>query len=218
MEEAAVHRLALQVAHRPGVRVGKDRLGSVIANHLLKPGGDFAKRFVPAHRLELAAALWSYTTKRVSQPIMMIRTLDVPVDLRAEKPLRNRMIGVPLDADRTTILHRSDNRARVRAIVWTRSADRSAIDQREGSGAHCLQTYSGCEGEPFVLHYGPNNIQRGTHLTDGPAHDDTQHLPPFARLGIRLWRPRHFHAGCATGGAGRSHRPGGAGAATGQPH
>ena len=136
MEESAVHRLALQVAHCPGVRIRKDRLGTVIANHPLKPGGDFAKRFVPAHRFELAATLWSYTTQWVSQPIMMIRTLDVPVDLRAEKTLSYRMIGIALDADGTPILHRRDDRARVRTVVWTRSADGSAIDQRKGSGAH----------------------------------------------------------------------------------
>src|SRR6187401_1218914 len=76
------------------------------------------------------------------------------------------------------------------------------------------QTYSGDEGEPFLLHHGPNSIQRGTLLTDGPAHDDTHHHLPFARLGFRLWRPRRFHDGCATGIAGRGQFPGGAGAST----
>src|SRR6186713_2055178 len=163
MEEATVHRFALQVAHRSRVRIRKDRLGTVIANHLLKPGGDFAKRLVPTHRFEFPAALWSYSTQRMRQPVMMVGTLDVPIDLCAEKTLSYWMIGVALNANGAAILHSRDHRARVRTVVWTRAADSSAIDQREGSGSHC-----------------PSNILRGRRGTLCPASRSKQHPAWYA--------------------------------------
>ena len=63
---------------------------------------------------------------------MVVGPLQVPVYLRAEETLRDRVIGVPLDADRSTILDRRDDRARVRAVVWTCAADGAGVRREEG--------------------------------------------------------------------------------------
>ena len=66
----------------------------------------------------------------------MIRSLDVSIDLRAEKALGERMVRVAGDAGRTPVLDRDEHGAGVGAVVRTRAANDGGLGQGKGSRSH----------------------------------------------------------------------------------
>jgi hypothetical protein len=102
----------------------------VVADDLIESRCDVSQRFVPTDRLEFALTLWSNPSEWMRQAIMMVGPFQIPVYLRAEETLRDRVIGIALDADRPTIFHRRNDRARVRAIMWTRAANSAGTNER----------------------------------------------------------------------------------------
>ena len=53
----------------------------------------------------------------------MVRPLDIARDLGAERPVRRRVVGVAVDADRPAVLDGDEHRAGIGAVVWTGGAD-----------------------------------------------------------------------------------------------
>ena len=78
------------------------------------------------------------------QPCLVVGTLDVAIHLRAEEPLRERMVGVASDANGASILHRHEHGARVRTVVRT-GAPHHAIEWR--CDVECGARWRGHGGE-----------------------------------------------------------------------
>src|SRR5687767_13977655 len=131
MEEPTVHRLALQVPHRSGVRVRQDGFSAVLSNDCVQAGSDVGQRFVPAHGLEFPASLWPHPAQRMRQPVVVVRPLEVAIYLRAEKALSDRMVRVTVNPHCLSMLHRGDDGAGIRTVVWTGTADGATGDQGE---------------------------------------------------------------------------------------
>ena len=66
----------------------------------------------------------------------MIRSLDVSIDLGAEKALRERMRRVAGDARGSSVLDGDEHGARVRAVVGTRAANDRGLGQGKGIRGH----------------------------------------------------------------------------------
>jgi hypothetical protein len=60
---------------------------------------DLVQRIIPRDLLELSRSFAPDAPHRMQQPVAMVRPLDVPVDLRAEKAARERMVGIAGDLD-----------------------------------------------------------------------------------------------------------------------
>ena len=132
MEEASIHRRALQQAHRAGVGVGQDRLRSVArrgdpAEYL----GNLGQCAVPGDGREPTTPFGADAAKRRREPTFMIGALDVAIDLRAQESLREGMLRVTGDARRPAILDGHEHGARVRAIVRAGAADHTVARCRE---------------------------------------------------------------------------------------
>ena len=65
----------------------------------VQAAGDSGDGLVPADRLELPAALGPDATQRRRQPPGVVGALQVAVDLAAQPPLRDRVVGVAPDVD-----------------------------------------------------------------------------------------------------------------------
>src|SRR5688572_30100516 len=109
-------------------------------NDRVQARGDVGQCFVPAHGDELPASLRAHAAQWVGEPVVMIRPLQVAIYLRAQEALRDRMFRVTLNTDGLSVLHRGDDGARVRAVMWTCAANgpvpgRARVDQGK-SGAH----------------------------------------------------------------------------------
>lgn len=118
MEEALVHRAALNQAERAGVRIWKDRLRSIGRScDGTEPGGNFIECLVPADALEASFTLPADATKRMRQPLVVIGALEVAIHLRAQKASREGMVGIAGDAYRATVANGNEHRARIGAVV-----------------------------------------------------------------------------------------------------
>src|SRR5262249_28107787 len=78
---------------------------------------DVVDRFIPGRGLELSASLGTHAPEGRGEAVSMVRALEVPVYLRAEKSLREGMIGVALDPCGAAVLDRDQGRAAIGAVV-----------------------------------------------------------------------------------------------------
>ena len=123
VEEAPIHRRALEQAHRAGVGVRQDRLRPVARlGDRVQPVGDLAQRVVPRDRLEAAASLGADPPQRRAQSVVMVRALDVSIHLGAEEAARERVVGIAGDPHRAPVFDGDEHRAGVGAVVRTRAS------------------------------------------------------------------------------------------------
>jgi hypothetical protein len=123
MEEAPIHRRALQKAHRARIAVGQYRLRSVTrCSDGTKALGDLAECLLPGDARKASFALRADPSHRMAQPLRRVRAIEVVRDLSAKHAGGRRMIGIAADLDGAAILDGDKHRARVRAIVRARGA------------------------------------------------------------------------------------------------
>jgi hypothetical protein len=122
VEEASVHRLALQDPHRSCVRVREDRLRAVgrVAD-CVQPRRDVGERLIPGRLDERAASLRADAAQWPQHTLRMMRALRIAIHLGAQEALGDRMVGVPLHTRDTTVRDRDQHRTRIRAIVRARA-------------------------------------------------------------------------------------------------
>ena len=80
-------------------------------------------RLVPRRLPELAGALGTVAHERTGQPVGRVDALDVVVDLGAQRPGRDRVVGIAGDLHRPPVLDRHEHRARVGAVVRARGVN-----------------------------------------------------------------------------------------------
>ena len=107
-------------------------------------------------RANLSRTLGAGAAHRMEQPVLVIRPLDVPIDLRAEEPARERMLGIAGDAHGAAGLHRDEHRARVGAIVRACAADNARrglriVRRGRGGGRHVSQPRRVGKSEPVLM-------------------------------------------------------------------
>src|SRR5215216_1375711 len=118
MEEPSIDRRALDDAHRSSVGVRKYRLRPVARlPDLVQPLGDLSKGVVPGDPLELASALRPDAPHRVHKSVCVIRAFYVSIDLGAQEPARERMLGITSHADSPPVLDGDEHRTGVGAVV-----------------------------------------------------------------------------------------------------
>ena len=100
---------------------------------LAKALGDFIEGGIPGYALELSAAFRSHASHRVQQPVVVVRPFHVPIHLRAEKPVGERMIGITRHANGPPVFHRHEHGARIRTIVRAGAFHDGFRHQRGGS-------------------------------------------------------------------------------------
>ena len=118
MEEPPVEAAGLELAHRPAIAVGEDRLRAVgRAGDRREPLGDGVEGLVPGDPLEPALRL-SCPTRFIgwSKPIGAVDPVEEPGHLLAEEPAREGVIGVAPQLDRHAVADRHEHAARVGAI------------------------------------------------------------------------------------------------------
>ena len=79
--------------------------------------GDVGERLGPAHRRELPFALAPGALERVQHAVRVIDTLQVVVDLGAQRAARERMRGIAGQTCRRSVLNLHGPGARVGAVV-----------------------------------------------------------------------------------------------------
>ena len=142
MKETAIHRRALQQAHRPGVRVWQDRLRTVArCRDRTQSLADLGQRALPRDWREPATALGADAPQRRDEAPFVLGALDVAIHLRAEESLREWMLRVAGDTNRPSILHGHEHRARVGTVVRTGAAHHSVarngdVERRDEWGSH----------------------------------------------------------------------------------
>jgi hypothetical protein len=108
----------LQKAHRSGVAVGDDCLGSVLRlRNFGEPRRDRRQCLVPRDAREPPFALLADPFHRILQALVRIGTIEVARDLGAKHATRGGMIRGAANLDRAAVLHRGEKRAGVRAIM-----------------------------------------------------------------------------------------------------
>ena len=133
-EQARAHDPALHHALGAGEVVREHRLGAVRVDRGAQPGGRRVERLVPADLLERALALGADPAQRVGHAPGPVDRVEVAVDLRAERPVREGVRAVAAQPDGAPVLDLDQPRARVRAI------------QRAGSahdGSHAAESTAG---------------------------------------------------------------------------
>ena len=121
VEEARRHAFALHQPHGAGVAVRQDRL-RVAPGDRPQPCRDVVQRLVPAHRLEVPAALGAAALQRRQHTLRVVGALGITADLGAQRAVRRGVGRVALDADHAACLHRDVQGAGVRAVVRTGGA------------------------------------------------------------------------------------------------
>jgi hypothetical protein len=116
VEEAPGHAFALHLAHGAGIAVGNDGLG-VARGDGLEARRDVGQRGLPAHRLELPAALGAAALERLQQALGVVGALGVARDLVAQHAAGVGMVGIALHAGGDAAFHRGQQRAGVGAVV-----------------------------------------------------------------------------------------------------
>ena len=75
----------------------------------------------------------------------MVRPLDVPVHLGAEKPARERVLGVAGNPRGAPIFDRHQHGARVRTVVRACTADNRRLGERRRMGGHISLGAESCK-------------------------------------------------------------------------
>ena len=118
VEEAPVHRRALDQTHRPAIAVRHDRLGPVARRRdRLELRGDLVERFVPPDTGKATLALAPDPTHWMQHTIRRISAVEIARDLRAELAGGRRMRRVAANLDRLAVFDGDEHRAGVGAIV-----------------------------------------------------------------------------------------------------
>ena len=123
VEEPAVHRRALQLAHRAHVRVRQDGQRPVVVDGSRQTIADRAERFVPRRLTELTATLGSRADERPQQPVRVVGPLLVALHLHAEVAGGDRVVLHAVDAGGDAVGHGDRPRARVGAVVRAGARD-----------------------------------------------------------------------------------------------
>src|SRR5438477_7559665 len=126
VEEGIAHIQPVDDALRAEIAVGQDRLGAVLGDDRLPARRDGLQRLVPRHPLELRGAFRADALQWIKYPLVAVDTFLVVVDLDAKAPARERMIGIAAHRNGLAVLDGRENRAGVRAIMWTRAYDGGA--------------------------------------------------------------------------------------------
>ena len=128
VEESPVHRRALDHPHRAGVRIGQDRLRSVARTRGSRSAASAISSSASSHetRSNLPRALWADAAQRVQEPIAMVGSLDVAIDLGAEKAAGERVIRVAGNAHGAPVFDGHEHGAGVGAVVRAGAANDGA--------------------------------------------------------------------------------------------
>ena len=119
VEERVADVQAVNDALRAEIAVGQDRLRAVFGDDRLPARGNGIDRLVPGNPLKLPGALGAHPFKRIEHTLVAVDALLIVVDLDAQAPAGERMIRVAAHRNRLAILDGCQNRAGVRAIMWT---------------------------------------------------------------------------------------------------
>src|SRR5262249_35126023 len=117
MEEPPVQAARLELAHRPAIAIGKDRLRAVgRAGDLVEPACDGVDGVIPGDALESSFALLADPFQRVEQSIDAVDPVKISGHLLAEESAREGMVGVAsqLHGDAAPDCH--EHAARVGAV------------------------------------------------------------------------------------------------------
>ena len=115
-EEARARRPALDDAHRAREVVGQHGLRPVAVDRASDAGGRELERLVPGDPLEAPFALGADPPLRVRQPVGAVESVEVVVDLAAERAPGERVLADAAQADRPAVFHGDVPGARVRAV------------------------------------------------------------------------------------------------------
>ena len=140
VEQPAVDRGALQLAHRAHVREGEDRRRTVPLDGILQAGAHGRQRLGPARLAERAGALRSAADEGDQEPVRVVGALLVPLHLHAQVARGDRVIAVAVDAGDHTIVDLRRPRARVGAVVRAGSPH---MDRRHRPSPVRTPPYSG---------------------------------------------------------------------------
>src|SRR5215831_15792599 len=123
----------------------------------------------------------------MEQPVLVIRSLDVAIDLGAKKAARERMLRIAGDANGAAGFHGDEHRARVGAVVRARAANRARLrEARIGRGWRAGGGHVGKLGESSTMNqprWAETTRRRGEELVDLSQLDsrpNTLDRPPGA--------------------------------------
>src|SRR5439155_5826168 len=120
MKEPPIQATSLQLAHRAGITVGKNRLRTIRRSRDLgEAPGDGIDRLVPTDSGESATAFGPDALHRPTQSVRVINAVQMARHLLAQEATRKRMVGIAAQLDRTTVFHGNHHPTRVRTIVGT---------------------------------------------------------------------------------------------------
>ena len=137
VKEATVHRVALDETHGAGIGVRKNGLRPIgRSRNGSQPFGDGLESLVPSRGFELPTPFFTDSSERREQTVTMIRAFQIPIHLRAEKSLGERMIRIALNSSCPSALHRNQGGARIWAVMWAGAAHhlRAVVDDLRLSG------------------------------------------------------------------------------------
>ena len=140
VEQPAVDRRALQLAHRAHVREGEDGRRTVPLDRALQAGPHGGQRLGPAHLPERAGALRPGADERDQEPVGVVGALLVPLHLHAQVAHGDRVIAVAVDAGDHAVVDLRRPRAGVGAVV---RAGPPYMDRRHRPSPFRTPDYSG---------------------------------------------------------------------------
>ena len=114
---------AVQLPLVRAVAVAEDRERPVLADDGLPACHQLVEGLGPAHRLELPGSLGPRPSERGAHAIRRVDELGLAPHLRAHEAGRERLVGIPLDADQPPVVDVREDRAHVGAVVGAHRAD-----------------------------------------------------------------------------------------------
>ena len=122
------HAVALDEALRSRVRVGQDRLATVLGRRLAQPLGHEVEGLVPAHAAKAALALRPFAHQRMQDSLVGVDPVEVVGHLPAQEAHGDRMVGIAGDPGCPAVLHRHVHGAGVGTVVGAGCADQAGGD------------------------------------------------------------------------------------------
>ncbi len=145
VEEAHVHRAAVEDAKIASVGVRQHRLGAELGADVFQPRRNLRESVVPGNALEgrrAASSLRSYPAHGVKHAVRRVNTVKVLRNLGTQEALRNGMCGIALDAGSASILHRYEGPAGVGTIVRAGGMDNLFHRKDRGRLSHVTRRSS----------------------------------------------------------------------------
>ena len=122
-EQAPVDRRLLDQALHTRGAVRQDRFRAGLLDDRLPSRGDVGQRLVPGHAREATLPFRTDALQRVQHAVGMVHALEVVIDLRAQRPAREGMLGIAVHPLGCSVPDLHDPAARIRAIVAAGAAD-----------------------------------------------------------------------------------------------